>query len=72
MANGEDCRGDWRLLATGNGEPLTMRGLQSSEDRDKYGRNGAGAEIIYKEFFQMVLIYGSKSWVVMGDMFKNL
>ena len=49
-----------------------MRGLQSGEGRDKYGRNGAGAGNIYKELFQMVLIYWSKSCVVMGYMLKKL
>ena len=49
-----------------------MRCLQSGEGRDKYGRNGAGAGVIYKELFQVVLLYGSKSWVVMGCVFKNI
>ena len=49
-----------------------MRCLKSGESRDKYGRNVAGAGFIYKDLFQAVLLYGSKSWVVMGCVFKNL
>ena len=49
-----------------------MRCLQSGEGRDKYGRNSAGAGVIYKGLFQAVILYGRKSWVVMGCVLKNL
>ena len=58
------------------GIPETEEGAEAVGDDCKgtgeNGRNGAVPGIIYKAVAQLVILYGSESWVVTGDMLKVL